>query len=64
MFDAVAYTPMTTATKKIHHAHGWDGYPRHPGADVWFDKTFYLNISCIKIGHQRRRDIRRLLLIT
>ena len=44
MFDAVEYTPMTTATKRIHQAHRWDGNPDHPGADVWFDKTFYLAI--------------------
>ena len=40
MFDAVAYTPIATATKRIHQAQRGAGCLGHAGADVWFDKTF------------------------
>lgn len=63
MFDAVEYSPIATATKTMNHPRGWVRNPGHPGADIWFDKTSYLNILGIKIGHQHRRDGRRPLLI-
>ena|GEM_PF-5921113 len=34
MFDAVEYTPIATATKRIHQAQGGAGNAGHAGADV------------------------------
>lgn len=64
MFDAVEYTPIATATKTIHQIQSGVGVAGHAGAALWFDKPVTSAFSGIQTGQQRKRDVRKLLLIT
>lgn len=46
MFDAVEYSPKTTATRRIHHAHGQVNSPGHVRSDISFDKSLRLKFLC------------------
>lgn len=64
MFDAVEYTPIATAKKRIHPTQSGAGVAGHAGAALWFDKPVTSAFLGIQTGHQHKRDVRKLLLIT